>query len=515
MTDYSSAGYLLVICASDSRGGAGLQAALAQAAIAGCECRSVVVGVTAQSHQGVEFVSAVDAETVKAQVDAALRDGRPGAILIGWLPPEPVLLRYLCEVLGHIDSDASGEAIPVVWDPVISATLGDLPAANSGLNDLLRYVSVVTPSLNEARWLAADYSLSADKAAAALQETGVKTVIITGGDNEQQQHSAWVTDLIFSCADNDYPESVARPSFALHQQREAIQAHGTGSQFSAALAVQIARGTRLYDAIVLAAAAARQALIASTGAQDSGVTGMAYRNCLATPLPSNGEDWPLISDIGTYPHTDAFEPYSPGLYALSESLEHLEMILSIGVDTVQWRIKSPGPEYRSETRQAMAMCRRHGVSFWLNDDWPLALELKTDGVHLGQEDLVCADIDALCAAGVGLGVSTHTEWEIARARAQNPSYIAFGPVFTPLSKRLRYQPLGVDCLDSWSKKYRAWPQTCIGGIVPENAARVASTGVGSLAVVTCIAGERNDEPLIRRNIAELRAALEMFSSAPK
>ena len=124
MTDYSSAGYLLVICASDSRGGAGLQAALAQAAIAGCECRSVVVGVTAQSHQGVEFVSAVDAETVKAQVDAALRDGRPGAILIGWLPPEPVLLRYLCEVLGHIDSDASGEAIPVVWDPVISATLG-------------------------------------------------------------------------------------------------------------------------------------------------------------------------------------------------------------------------------------------------------------------------------------------------------------------------------------------------------------------------------------------------------
>jgi hydroxymethylpyrimidine kinase/phosphomethylpyrimidine kinase/thiamine-phosphate diphosphorylase len=483
--------------------------------MAGCECRSVVVGVTAQSHKGVEFVSAVDVETVKAQVEAALRDGRPGAILIGWLPPEPALLRYLCEVFGHINSDASGEAIPVVWDPVVSATLGDLPAASSGLADLLRYVSVVTPSLNEARWLVADYSLSAAEAAAALQETGVKTVIITGGDNEQQQRFAWVTDLIFSFADSDYPETVARPSFALHQQREAIQAHGTGSQFSAALAVQIAMGTRLYDVIVLAAAAARQALIASTGAQDSGVADAAYRNCLATPLPGNGGDWPLISDIGKYPRAEGFEPYSPGLYALSESLEHLEMILRIGVDTVQWRIKSPGPEYRSQTRQAMAMCRRRGVSFWLNDDWSLALELKPDGVHLGQEDLINADIDALCAAGVGLGISTHTEWEIARARAQKPSYIAFGPVFTPLSKRLRYQPLGVDCLGAWSKKYRAWPQTCIGGIVPENAGTVASTGIGSLAVVTCIAGEREDEPLIRRNIAELRAALEMFPPAPK
>ena len=514
--------YLLAICASDSRGGAGLQAALSQAALSGCECRSVVLAVTAQSHQGVEAVTYVTASMVEAQIQAALRDGPPEAVLIGWLPPEPEVLEYLRTFLNELQASSQ---VPVIWDPVVSATLGELPAAHSGLTGLIPNVSVMTPSLDEARWLLGDQTLSAAAAGAALQHAGAHTVVITGGDDEQQQHSAWVTDLIFSRADENFPECAAKPSFALHQQREAVQAHGTGSQFSAALAVQLTKGTRLYDAIVIAAAAARQALIASSGVLGIEFGGTesgglepersVYRNCIASSLPHSGDEWPLITDVGTYPRTDCFEPYNPGLYALTESLDHLEMLLGMGVDTVQWRIKAPGPDYKDQTRRALAMCRSQGVSFWLNDDWPLALELKPDGVHLGQEDLVSADIDALHAAGVSLGISTPTEWEIARARAQKPGYIAFGPVFTPLSKRLRYQPLGIDCLSAWSERYRSWPQTCIGGIVPENARLVAESGVGSLAVVTCIAGGSADEPLIRSNIADLRAALEMFSPAPK
>ena len=514
--------YLLAICASDSRGGAGLQAALSQAALSGCECRSVVLAVTAQSHQGVEAVSHVTASMVEAQVQAALRDGPPEAVLIGWLPPEPEVLEYLRTFLNKLQASRQ---VPVIWDPVVSATLGELPTAHSGLTDLIPNISVMTPSLDEARWLLGDQTLSAAAAGAALQQAGAHTVVITGGDDEQQQHSAWVTDLIFSRADENFPECAAKPSFALHQQRKTIQAHGTGSQFSAALAVQLTKGTRLYDAIVIAAAAARQALIASSGVlgTESGGTESGsmkpgctvYRNCIASSLPRSGDEWPLITDVGTYPRTDCFEPYHPGLYVLTESLDHLEMLLGIGVDTVQWRIKAPGPDYKDQTRRALAMCRSHGVSFWLNDDWGLALEIKPDGVHLGQEDLISADIDALHATGIALGISTHTEWEIARARAQKPSYIAFGPVFTPLSKRLRYQPLGVDCLRAWSERYRSWPQTCIGGIVPENARLVAESGVGSLAVVTCIAGGPADEPDIRSNIADLRAALEMFFPAPK
>ena len=217
--------------------------------------------------------------------------------------------------------------------------------------------------------MAVEIDIECPLAGAALQHAGAHTVVITGGDDEQQQHSAWVTDLIFSRSDENFPETAAKPSFALHQQRETTQAHGTGSQFSAALAVQLTKGTRLYDAIVIAAAAARQALIASSGVlgTESGGTesgGMepersVYRNCIASPLPQSGDEWPLITDVGTYPRTDRFEPYNPGLYVLTESLDHLEMLLGMGVDTVQWR-PAPGPDYKDQTRRALAMCRSQG-----------------------------------------------------------------------------------------------------------------------------------------------------------
>jgi hydroxymethylpyrimidine kinase/phosphomethylpyrimidine kinase/thiamine-phosphate diphosphorylase len=123
-----------------------------------------------------------------------------------------------------------------------------------------------------------------------------------------------------------------------------------------------------------------------------------------------------------------------------------------------------------------------------------------------------ADIPALRTSGVGLGISTHTDWEIARARFFEPSYIAFGPVFPPLSKKLRYPPLGIDRLTVWSKRYKAWPRTCIGGIVPDNVAAVAATGVGSFALVTCIAGGPADERRIAETLQTLRNALDASQS---
>ncbi|MDO6750217.1 thiamine phosphate synthase, partial [Gilvimarinus sp. 1_MG-2023] len=73
-------------------------------------------------------------------------------------------------------------------------------------------------------------------------------------------------------------------------------------------------------------------------------------------------------------------------------------------------------------------------------------------VHLGQEDLLEADLVALSEAGLMLGISTHSEWEILHALRYQPSYIAFGPVFKPLSKTLKYPPLGCDTLSRWVRR---------------------------------------------------------------
>jgi len=486
------------ICASDSRGGAGLQAAVSQAALAGCECYSIVTAVTAQSASGVESVTPLALEDIRRQWQAAQKDGQPDAILIGWLPPDRKLIRWLVDALRWIDA-------PVVWDPVLQATGDGFPEAQSELRQLISCARVMTPSLAEARWLA-QVDVQASVAAEALQRQGAHTVVITGGDIDEM--ADWVTDRVYSRADDRMPETAVLPSFAIHQKRRSGKAHGTGSHQSAAIAAALAKGTRFYDALLLGSLMAAQALL--RGCRDS--SAQKYPNCIAAPAPVDGSDWPLVTDIQQRPLSHARVPAPTqggaaqvGLYALTDNLRDLQSLLNCEVNAIQWRVKDRGASYRQDTAEALTYCRRAGVPFWINDDWQLALELGADGVHLGQEDLIDADLDALRSAGIAFGTSNHTDWEIARSRAFNPSLLAFGPVWTPLSKTLRYSPLGPAQLRLWHKRHRDYLQTCIGGIVPENAAAAAASGIGSLAVVTCLKpGECQ-----KRNAMVLKNALEI------
>lgn len=545
-------GYMLVICASDSRGGAGLQAALAQAALIECECRTVLTSVTVQSHEGVEHAEAVSCSLVRQQFESALKDGLPNVVLIGWLPPDPAMIGLIRELLTELRSRTG---VQIVWDPVLKSTLGHLPAHHTELMSLLPLVSVITPSLCEARALCsvvnddhqANATLNADSAARQLQKLGASTVVITGGDIAGDEHQkawaendetendgtendaltchqdagCWITDRVYSRRDEGIPETGVLTEFAMHQRRVSASAHGTGSHFSAAVAAHLSVGERLYDALLKGAAATRQALLNASGCER-----FDYGNAQARALPEDGDVWPIVTNIVSSIVSDqtsqsigrrsneqaAFAPYKPGLYALTDSVEHAKILIRQGIDTLQWRVKDSRPDYREQTLEVLNFCREAGVGFWLNDDWRLALDIHPDGVHLGQEDLLDADIPALRASGVGLGISTHTDWEIARARSFEPSYIAFGPVFPPLSKKLKYPPLGIDRLTAWSKRYKAWPRTCIGGIVPANVAAVAATGVGSFALVTCIAGGPADEPRIGETLRTLRNALDASQS---
>ena len=131
---------------------------------------------------------------------------------------------------------------------------------------------------------------------------------------------------------------------------------------------------------------------------------------------------------------------------------------------------------------------------FINDDWALALELGADGVHLGQEDLAQADLAIIARAGLYLGVSTHSEWEFARALALTPLLYCLRPVFEPLSK-IALCPIGCGSGCALCTKLSRLYLTCIGGITEHNAAFVWATGIGSVAVVTALA---NDEQLEER-----------------
>src|SRR3546814_17435589 len=77
------------------------------------------------------------------------------------------------------------------------------------------------------------------------------------------------------------------------------------------------------------------------------------------------------------------------------------------------------------------------------------LEEGCDFVHLGQEDLDGADLAALRRAGVRLGVSTHDDAELERALSLEPDYLALGPVYPTILKKMKWAPQGLEKVSEW------------------------------------------------------------------
>ena len=83
-------------------------------------------------------------------------------------------------------------------------------------------------------------------------------------------------------------------------------------------------------------------------------------------------------------------------YPIVPDVTWLQRIVPLGVKTVQLRFKdAPDGDVRSQIRQSLAVCRAHGCQLIVNDYWRAAIEEGADYIHLGQEDLVEADIPAI------------------------------------------------------------------------------------------------------------------------
>jgi thiamine-phosphate pyrophosphorylase len=180
-------------------------------------------------------------------------------------------------------------------------------------------------------------------------------------------------------------------------------------------------------------------------------------------------------------------------YLIVDDARWLERLLPLGAKLVQLRIKDrPENEVRSQIRAARELSTKFGAQLVINDFWLLALEEGCDFVHLGQGDLDGADIAALRAKGVRLGVSTHDEAELDRALSLSPDYVALGPVYPTLLKKMSFAPQGLERLGDWKRRIGDIPLVAIGGLTPERARLVLRAGADSACVVTDIL--RNAEP---------------------
>ncbi|MFG6583042.1 thiamine phosphate synthase [Sulfitobacter sp. 1A12779] len=188
----------------------------------------------------------------------------------------------------------------------------------------------------------------------------------------------------------------------------------------------------------------------------------------------------------------------PRFYPVFDSAAWVARAVPLGVKLVQLRIKdAPEEVLRAEITTALDLCRQHGALLVVNDHWQLAIELGADWLHLGQEDLDSADIPAIRAAGLKLGLSTHDHAELDRALALAPDYIALGPVYPTILKKMKWTEQGLDRLTEWKARIGDIPLCAIGGMSVARAPGAFAAGADTVAAVTDITLNANPEARMR------------------
>ncbi|HSW19889.1 MAG TPA: bifunctional hydroxymethylpyrimidine kinase/phosphomethylpyrimidine kinase, partial [Ramlibacter sp.] len=428
------------VAGSDSGGGAGLQADLRAFQAIGVHGCSVLAAITAQNSQNVAHIEAVTPELLDAQFAALAADMPPAAIKTGLLGSVDNL-RVLTRWIDRLRVDRP--SLPVVVDPVLRATTGAAFADGALLqayrDELLPRATLITPNRAEAAALLGVAPLlrraDVEQAARALRETGCRAVAITGGD----AGDATSDDFMLSAQAEGWL-SLARVATTHH--------HGTGCVFASSAAEAMALGFALAEAVVMAKMATthalRHAYAAGAGAGPTSPCADFAGHIANLPTLSlpGGSTPPAFA-----PLVDA----NLGLYAIVDSASWVRRVLDAGVRTVQLRIKDHAhPALSSEIRESIAAATACGAQLFINDHWRAAIDEGAYGVHLGQEDLATADLGAIARAGLRLGVSTHAGWEVCRAWAFRPSYIACGPIHPTQAKAMPWIPQGNGNLAFWS-----------------------------------------------------------------
>jgi thiamine-phosphate pyrophosphorylase len=183
-------------------------------------------------------------------------------------------------------------------------------------------------------------------------------------------------------------------------------------------------------------------------------------------------------------------------YLIVDGAHWLKRLLPCGAKLVQLRVKDKGEhEIAREISDAKRICKQHGAQLIVNDYWQAAIDAGCDYIHLGQEDLADADLDAIKRAGLKLGISTHTHAELEVALEAKPDYVALGPIYPTILKAMRFAPQGLATIGQWKRRIGDLPLVAIGGINLERAPGVLAAGADSIAVVTDVL--RNPDPEAR------------------
>jgi hydroxymethylpyrimidine kinase/phosphomethylpyrimidine kinase/thiamine-phosphate diphosphorylase len=474
------------IAASDSGGGAGIQADIKTLHGLGVHACTLITAITAQNTISVNALFPLDREQINAQLNTLDSDLRPCAVKIGVLPTPDALI----DIIKWLELFEGFS----VWDPVIKASTG-ASLSSFKTNDqlpnytaLLKVVTLITPNCLEATQLtgiAINNNTDMIKAAKVLLDMGAKSVLIKGGHSSNQQHSQ---DLYMS---HDH-------AFWMSSRRQTnIYSHGTGCTLSSAIAAFMAQNLSIQDSLVMAHAFVQQ------GLRTSSPLGRGEGPVNQGSWPTQFCDYPSVFEQSLeQPLEQPLEQQSEfptsqtlGIYAITDNIKHLTLLLNAGVKTLQLRIKSVDQDaLENVIIEAVKLGEQYKARIYINDHWQLAINAKAYGIHLGQEDLCKVDLNAIKHAGLQLGISTHNIYEICLAHHIKPSYIAIGPIFHTNTKQVKADKVGITQLQQWTDLLKThYSLTCIGGINMDNSLDIRATGIPSIALVSLIDSDKKIE----------------------
>ncbi|WQT22560.1 thiamine phosphate synthase [Helicobacter pylori] len=187
-------------------------------------------------------------------------------------------------------------------------------------------------------------------------------------------------------------------------------------------------------------------------------------------------------------------------------LDTLELALESQITAFQFRQKGDlalqdPTQIKRLALECQKLCKKYGVPFIVNDEAKLALELKADGVHVGQEDMAIEEVITLCKKRLFIGLSVNTLEQALKAHhLDGVAYFGVGPIFPTPSKKDK-QVVGVNLLkkirDSGVKK----PLIAIGGITTDNASKLQKfSGIAVISAIT----QAKDKALAIETLLKIR-----------
>ena len=189
--------------------------------------------------------------------------------------------------------------------------------------------------------------------------------------------------------------------------------------------------------------------------------------------------------------------FLPKIYPITDTrlvnLSHAEQVKRLtrgGAKLIQLREKYDSPKkFYEQAKDALEIARKYDVKIIINDRVDIALALKADGVHLGQDDISPEYARKILGEKAIIGFSTHNLKQAVEAVKLPIDYVAIGPIFATKTKRNPDKIIGIEMIKKVREAIGDFPLVAIGGIGLRNFREVLNAGADSVAIISDLLSE--------------------------